>query len=277
MDQVSRMKSSITLHGKRWDLSGPILDMTKTTDHSGRRFQQSPEGMNASSFWEGTSFRNTPYTLVPMHFDNSGSYVGKFEPFAYEDVIFKKDYIKGSSRCIANKAYSWGVSSLLLLTFCSCTLVFATILVLLQTDVYWNSRCDRCYQEYSIYLDIIYLVDELRALFGHDVGEQSAKTLDKAVKGCQNDIALKVDELPFSRFQQWKLSCEAASTDGKTQPVDAEEQLALGLPRLQSQERLSSVTNTVVVAGSESQECRLLGRSLENETRWVIEQFGVAD
>lgn len=94
---------------------------------------------SASVFWQNTSLER--YSL---DMDVAGRPIN--QRLAFDSVEYNATYITYSGLCIADKAYSWGFSSLLLLTFCVYTLTFAATLVSLQTDVYWNSRSDRGYQ-----------------------------------------------------------------------------------------------------------------------------------
>jgi hypothetical protein len=77
-----------------------------------------------------------------------------------------KDTIKRIGRCISEDAYSWGFSSLLLLTFWCFTIAVASASISLPTDVYWNSSYDHHHQFHSIYIDVLYLAEELKSIFG---------------------------------------------------------------------------------------------------------------
>lgn len=142
--------------------------------------------------------------LHPQTVDRTGQYAPGFKPFAYEGTPYDEAEIKLSGRCIADKTYSWGFSSLLLLTFCSCTLVFVVILILLETDVYWNSRHDRLNQQFSIYLDIIFLAEELKTICGPGAGDLLAQVIDKKTNCCKRGVCLENYALPSSRSRQWR-------------------------------------------------------------------------
>lgn len=137
--------------------------------------------------------------------------------YAYKSKAFNDTSIIEKGACVSNEAHSWGFLSLLLLTFCCYTLLFAIILILLQTDVYWNSRHDRAHQSYSIYTDILYLAEQLKAIFGHDIKGhlQSPKALAQEVQGWRQGLRLEVDGLPPSRYQEWRssLACKKSDLD----------------------------------------------------------------
>ena len=81
---------------------------------------------NAIDYWSGRTIavldiRSQPRTI---------------SPFMYGDSLINTTAIESGSRCVVDDAYSWGFSSLLLLTFCCFTMLFALCLVILQTDVY---------------------------------------------------------------------------------------------------------------------------------------------
>jgi hypothetical protein len=81
-------------------------------------------------------------------------------------------------------------------------------LILLQTDVYWNSRHNREHQSRSIYTDVLYLAEELKKTFGHNVEDhvRSPKAFDKKVEDWKQGLRLDVRELPPSRWQEWRQS-----------------------------------------------------------------------
>jgi hypothetical protein len=77
-------------------------------------------------------------------------------------------------------------------------------LIVLQTDVYWNSRHDRDHQSHSIYTDVLYLAEELKNAFGQDVEDhmRSPKAFDKKIGNWKQGLRLDVRELPLSRWQE---------------------------------------------------------------------------
>jgi hypothetical protein len=127
------------------------------------------------------------------------SYTNK--SWTYNDTVFDDMEVRDSSVCIASDQYSWGFSSMLLLTFCIYTLLFSAALILLQAEVYWYSRSDRLDLSNSIYTDILFLADAIQARFGHGIWDIPVKELDKQVRDHRGGISVDVDKLPCSRME----------------------------------------------------------------------------
>ena len=154
---------------------------------------------NVSDFWADA---RTDLTF-PMRMQN-GSSNFKAPTFMHNETVLDEALIKQSGRCIAEDAYAWGFSSLLLLTFCCYTILFAASLILLQTDIYWNSGHDRNHQSYSIYTDVLYLAEELKTTFGQNVQDhmQSPRAFEQRVERRKQGLSLDVRDLPLSRWQE---------------------------------------------------------------------------
>lgn len=192
------MTSNITLDGELWAIGPPLLNISGTM-RVGFMPDLDANISSAESFFNGTasrSFSSNGYvSTVDWHS------VGSIAKYGYNDLGVEEQFVKDTGRCIADEAYSWGFSSLLLLTFCSSTLLFALVLILLQTDVYWNSRSDRDPQYYSIYSDILWLAKELSFHLGTDLDALSSKGLEKRVENDREGIVLEADNLRLSRYQ----------------------------------------------------------------------------
>jgi hypothetical protein len=115
-------------------------------------------------------------------------------------------------------------------------------LILLQTDVYWNSRHNREHQSRSIYTDVLYLAEELKKTFGHNVEDhvRSPKVFDKKVEDWKQGLRLDVRKLPLSRWQKWRQS--QASMHSHRKAKIASELLNMS-PR--DRERYSAVSVTM--------------------------------
>jgi hypothetical protein len=198
------MSSNITIDGQSWDLAPPLMigfqsrysDPHWLTEDYWRDWH----GVSARDFWAGTFA--TPSTTVFM---SNGSYT-MYQPriYMHNEILLDEASIIDTGRCIADEAYSWGFSSLLLLTFCCYTIAFTLALIVLQTDVYWNSRYDRDHQSHSIYTDVLYLAEELKNAFGQNVEDhtRSPKAFDRKVGNWRQGLRLDVRELPLSRWQE---------------------------------------------------------------------------
>lgn len=195
----SNAMSTIVLNGSRWELPFPLdIEMPgmliKGIDGN---ITNSLE--NVSSFWSAYELGVKRPKWVNKSVIRSYSY--------NETALWDTDILE-SGRCVAEGAYSWGFSSLILLTFCLYTTLFAVSLILLQTDVYWNSRYDRKSppQSYSMYSDILYIADELKARFSDEsIGSmaQSPETLEEMIGRARQGLHLDVSELPPSRVRDW--------------------------------------------------------------------------
>jgi hypothetical protein len=203
--------STITISGTFWDLSDPPLKIgIRASSSPGKPDWLSQEfgsrhPQKASDFWSGSS-AYASRAEITKQLDGS-----LFKPYQtvymWNDTLLTNTTVIDNSRCIAEDAYSWGFSSLLLLTFCCYTFAFALALILLQTDVYWNSRNARNHQSHSIYTDVLYLAEELKTTFGQNVEDhmRSPKAFDKKVGEWKQGLRLDVSDMPLSRWQQRRL------------------------------------------------------------------------
>lgn len=174
--------------------------------------------MTAGEFWSKGSFNRSGNQL--SDFQGNSSIVGLFEDSAYTER-----FIKETGICIASEAYSWGFSSLLLLTFCVYTLLFATTLIILQTEVYRHSRLDRDHQSHSIYADILTIAEALKSIPEYNLLEllRSPKEIDEKIGGRKHGIRFDMRGLPLARSdEKWalkeeKLRDELASAASRTQ------------------------------------------------------------
>jgi hypothetical protein len=201
--------STITIDGHLWDLPAPLLTVGLMASVSAPNWLsenfEDRDPQNASDFWSD-SLAGTMTNVISLG-DNS-DFGGIGTLYMYNDTILAATAIVNNGLCIAGDAYSWGFSSLLLLTFCCYTSAFALALILLQTDVYWNSRHDRDHQSHSIYTDVLYLAEELKNTFGQNIEDMqhSPKAFEKKVGNWKQGLRLDVDELPLSRWQEWRQS-----------------------------------------------------------------------
>jgi hypothetical protein len=204
--------STITIGGRFWDLPAPLLSVGLKAQIISDKNQTPSHPEDASDFWSGSHARvNTVISTM-----DSRPYDGD-KVLLYNDIPLVDSTIISNGRCIAEDAYSWGYSSLLLLTFCCYTIAFALALILLQTDVYWNSRHDRDHQSHSLYTDVLCLAEELKNTFGQDIEDhmKSPKAFDKKVENWKQGLHLDVRELPPSRWQEWRQSRAKKRADRK--------------------------------------------------------------
>jgi hypothetical protein len=193
--------STITIDGHLWDLPAPLLTIglmasVSAPDWLSESFEDR-DPQNASDFWSD-SLAGTMTNIISL--GDSSDFGGIGGLYMYNDTILTATTIVNIGRCVAEEAYSWGFSSLLLLTFCCYTGAFALALILLQTDVYWNSRHDRDHQSHSMYTDVLYLAEEFKNTFGQNIEDmQLPKAFDKKVGNWKQGLRLDVGELPLSR------------------------------------------------------------------------------
>jgi hypothetical protein len=177
------MSSTITIDRQPLDVAPPLVvglqQYINSPDWLDGDLWQDWHGDNARDFWAETSTYQVSNLLL-----TDGSYISISGLYMHDEILLDEASIIKTGRCIADDAYSWGFSSLLLLTFCCYTIAFALALIVLQTDVYWNSRHDRDHQSHSIYTDVLYLAEELKKTFGHNVEDhlRSPKSFDKKVE-----------------------------------------------------------------------------------------------
>lgn len=221
------IESSITIAGKRHDLRARPLTLGLA---SYLDIWDEPPALlntrfgNATDFWSGVTvspYNGGAFTLSDSSSFRSDAYMSSNGTDARRATILR------TGRCVAQDAYSWGFSSLLLLTFCSYTLLFALLLILLQTDVYWNSRHDRAHQHHSIYTDVLYLAEELKNAFGCDVDAhmRAPKAFAARIESRKQGLRLDPDNLPLSSlFSRWRgsrmsFSRSRTAVPGAKEPV----------------------------------------------------------
>ena len=225
---MSKVTSNITIDGKRWVLPAPPLTIgLATLIASSPRRDPATALNNSIDFWANA--RSSTYTST-FHF--SGQWPSLIDAYWNNGTVLDQRTIERTGRCVSEDAYQWGFSSLLLLTFCCATIGFAIVLILLQTDVYWNSRSDRYHQSHSLYADVLYLARELKVAFGRDLKDNtpSPEALRKQVERQKRGLGLDVDELPMSRWQERKLSRAAKAAGRKGErAMESTGSLTLGL------------------------------------------------
>lgn len=201
---LPKVTSNITIDGKLWELPAPPLTIGLATwIYNSPRHDPATTLDNSIDFWAAaTTF---PY-LGTFNFNDQQS--SNIDVYWNNGTVLDARTIEHTGRCVSEDAYQWGFSSLLLLTFCSATIAFAVVLILLQTDVYWNSRSDRSHQSHSLYADALYLAEELKAAFGRALEDTapSPEALRRNVERRKQGLRLDVDELPMSRWQERRLS-----------------------------------------------------------------------
>jgi hypothetical protein len=213
-----QLTSNITIDGKQWELPSPPLDIAIPLKFpEGGNFSVS--SMTTSEIWFNKSFQvdvsgNATTT-------RTGANDSSFPSLAYDNTVMDRGSVIDTGRCMSQKAYSWGFSSLLLLTFCCDTILFATILLLLEFDIFRHGRSS-AHDSQDIYHDVLFLADQLRSRFGDDVTSLSTKALQSKVANDKKGIGLEVAEQPLSLRQ---LSHLALTTERWEQQLAAEAEL----------------------------------------------------
>jgi hypothetical protein len=226
------LTSTITIDGKFWEIPAPPLDVALVCSTYGNGIEfESTVGKSLDETWQNASdiWANSTcisYAGFLSSFNDTGQLTSN-NWYMYDETIFDFHAVLQNGVCVADEAYSWGFSSLLLLTFCCYTIAFALALIILETDVYWNSRHDRDHQSHSIYTDVLYLAEELKNTFGHNIEDhmQSPKAFERRVERWKQGLRLDIRELPISRWQERRLSraTKRADRKAKTAPTNATE------------------------------------------------------
>jgi hypothetical protein len=153
----------------------------------------------ASDYWSGT----VGYQYKQWTFDYDRRPASSAD-ISFNGSVYNESFIKTTGICIASEAYSWGFSSLLLLTFCVYTVLFATTLIMLQTDVYHHSQSDRNYQSHSIYADILIIAETLKSTPEYGLLDplQSPKVLEEELGGRKHGIRFDMRGLPPPRADE---------------------------------------------------------------------------
>jgi hypothetical protein len=255
----ANMTSNITILGKHNALSGPPLGILFQYDFGSENVSQSEslgspnitDGMTAGEFWSKGSFDRSENKLYD--FQGNVFTMGLFKGSSYNE-----SFIRNTGVCIANEAYSWGFSSLFLLTFCVYTVFFATALIALQTDIYWNSRLDRNHQSYSIFADILMIAEALKSIPEYNLLEllRSPKAIDEKIGGRKHGIRFDMRGLPLARSdEKWalreeKLRDELASHTREETELQRLEPVQQG-PGLEGDGLISRVSHEQTPEGSD--------------------------
>lgn len=127
------------------------------------------------------------------------------------------DQLNNASRCVAADQYSWGFSASLLLTFCVWTIIYALLLLSLETEVYLFSRSQRRSRPYSTYQDVLSIAAALTARFGDNILDLPPKELDKMINRHKGSIRLQLGECPPSRVEtmRYRAMVDQAAWDAK--------------------------------------------------------------
>jgi hypothetical protein len=221
-DLAGDMTSTIVINGQLWELPAPPLDIRLSISTDEPDTITWGEMQSSDEFWSRGVGAAVSSAFDSLFFSLNGSSV-RSTWYMFNETSLEEEAIKRDARCISDESYSWGFSSLLLLTFCINTIAFALALILLQTDVYWNSRHDRDRQSYSIYTDVLYLAEELKNTFGQDIDNhmQSPEAFDKKVEKWKQGLRLDIRELPPSRWQEWRRSRAKKRADRKAKTAPA--------------------------------------------------------
>lgn len=214
---LPKVTSNITIDGKLWELPAPPLTLGLATwIYNSPRHDPATTLDNSIDFWaEATTF---PY-LGTFNFNDQQS--SNIDVYWNNGTVLDARTIQHTGRCVSDDAYQWGFSSLLPLTFCSATIAFAVVLLLLQIDIYWNSRSNRSHQSHSLYADALYLAEELKAAFSRALKDTapSPEALRRKVERRKQGLRLDVDELPMSRWQERRLSRAASRAAARMEPT----------------------------------------------------------
>lgn len=209
-EQSAVMTSSIVLNGKQWDLPAPPLSIS-LVEISHVYKNQSRQNIAAGYYWSGHLIDDNSLEHR-AYINGSGSTVLTMYDNAVE---VEPDFVVDTGACIANDAYQWGFSSLLLLCFCSYTLLFVATLIGLQIDVFRHSRSDRDHKPQSIYHDILFLAAELKSLLGERDENPSTEEMEHEVAQHGVGLRVQVEELLPARASDWRLSLEGKAARKK--------------------------------------------------------------
>lgn len=184
---------SITIDGTYIPLAAPPLDIRFST----YPHVTAPNRSNTIFYHSRSDHQTYDYQRRP--------YAGEIR---FDGSTYTKDFVKDSGVCIASDQYSWEFSSLLLLTFCVYTMLFATILIALQTDVYTDSQFDRSHQSYSVYADILTIAEALKSIPEYNLPELlgSPREIDEKIGNRKHGIRFDTRGLPPGRSdEKWAL------------------------------------------------------------------------
>ncbi|KAK4891629.1 hypothetical protein LTR27_009798 [Elasticomyces elasticus] len=166
------------------------------------------QAVSSSVTIRGTTY-DLPHPLLNIYLNVDGpSTVTRLDVnqwYAFGELALTREYLLNHMSCEPAKTYSWGFSSIALFIFCILTVLFATILLVLQQDAFRHGRADRYVSKgTNAYRDAIDLVDELRKKFGDDVQYMPADELERLVEREGGGIGMDTTDMVPSRSESWK-------------------------------------------------------------------------
>ncbi|KAK5741329.1 hypothetical protein LTR17_004036 [Elasticomyces elasticus] len=166
------------------------------------------QAVSSSVTIRGTTY-NLPHPLLNIYLNVDGpSTVTRLDVnqwYAFGELALTREYLLNHMSCEPANAYSSGVSSIVLCIFRILTVLFATILLVLQQDAFRHGRADRYVSKgTNAYRDAIDLVDELRKKFEDDVRYMPAGELERLVEREGGGIGIDTTDMLPSRSESWK-------------------------------------------------------------------------
>ncbi|KAK5717785.1 hypothetical protein LTR15_008624 [Elasticomyces elasticus] len=182
------------------------------------------QAVSSSVIIRGTTY-NLPHPLLNIYLNVDGpSTVTRLDVnqwYAFGELALTREYLLNHMSCEPAKTYSWGFSSIALCIFCILTVLFATMLLVLQQDAFRHGRADRYVSKgTNAYRDAIDLVDELRKKFGDDVQYMPAEELERLVKREGGGIGVDTTDMVPSRSESWR-ALKPARRGGSTNGLPA--------------------------------------------------------
>ncbi|KAK3673259.1 hypothetical protein LTR78_006804 [Recurvomyces mirabilis] len=161
-----------------------------------------------SLIWTNITLENHTYTLQspPLDIEVTGPPSSWSLFLGSNDALigyFSNATVADGAVCQPTAQYIWGFSAMLLLLLSVLTILFATTLLALQTEVYLCSQANRSQVVENGYKDAVYVVQALKE--AHDVKEEDEllKEMDgRGYRPKKGGLAVQTESLPRARMRR---------------------------------------------------------------------------
>ncbi|KAK3617643.1 hypothetical protein LTR56_025155 [Elasticomyces elasticus] len=177
------------------------------TGHAGAPSLVDPPLYGTPEFiWSNITLYNRTYVLQPPPLDivwaaPATTWAVVLGEDSQYGGYFPNASIAKSAVCLPSTEYQWGFSAVLLFLFCFMTIMFAATLLVLETEIWLDSRSNLYQQRRSGYRDAINVVRALQHELGEEVVADSSEAIEPRVKSYTGSMRVDMEGLALSRRQ----------------------------------------------------------------------------
>ncbi|KAK3621889.1 hypothetical protein LTR56_013407 [Elasticomyces elasticus] len=158
------------------------------------------------SIWSNITLNNQTYTLQPPPLDIVwAAPATTWAVMLGEDPqyggYFPNASIAETAVCLPGTKYQWGFSAVLLCLFCCMTILFAATLLVLEIEIWLDSRSNLYRQRRSGYRDAVNVVRALQEELGEEVVTDPSEAIEPRIKSYTGSMRVDTEGLGLSRRQ----------------------------------------------------------------------------